>query len=533
MTTDLKPFLLARHPWYASMSEKENWPKVRAARGALNDESVKRDFLVRGKFEKDHNFATRVQLSEFAGVTEGIIERFTGAIFGKPVDISYDVAAPLAASKVDLEAWSKDIDGQGTSLTEFVRDQAPDVIGMGGVGVLVDMDPRTADQVAMLNASSDQSIAFLKSRGIPWMPRLVTYQVEEITNWYLDRAQRPVWVLLTRLVNEQESPFSPSVRKVEWLVIDRVQVQVFRSGFKDLSEGDQNCLRVQDLWAFEKNIQAPEPIAAAPHSCGCVPIAWLGDPKHPLSAPPILMGTVRADIAGFNEDSQGRFARYLHNVPAPVLKTAKQVDEVIRDPSVAIVLNPEDNESFEYVATPSDGFEITMKSVENSKLDGFRQAGADPTGMFEQTSTPESGTAKKSRFSNTEARLLSKMAGWFQSGHWSILELVTRRFSRAAPPLEQKAFAGSVRYPSQFDQEEILDLIDQFGASKDWLIDSATFLQTILTRIALTIMGDVSEEKKKAVSDDIAKLTPAQLRAALVVLSAPTSSGGLPGVNAA
>ncbi len=523
MTADVKAFLLSRHPWYARMTGRDNWPKIRAVRGALNEEATKREYLIRGNFEKDHHYATRVRLSEFAGVTAGIIERFTGAIFENPIEVTYDTRG----SKVDIEAWSKDTDGQGTALFEFVKNQAPDVVGMGGVGVLVDMEQRTPEQMTLLGASTDKSMDFLKRNGIPWAPRLVAYQVEEITNWQLDRSTRPEWVVLTRIISEQ-SVLGKRVPKVEWLVVDRANVTVYRAGFKEMPGYDYFSITIDQLYAFENNIEEPQVQAAVPHGCGCVPIAWLGDPQHPLWASPMLMGTVRADISAFNEASQGDFSRYVHNIPAQVLKTKRLVSEVIRDPAVAIVLNPEDNESFEYASTPSDGFELTMKAVENKNLNGFRQAGADPTGMFEQTSTPESGTAKKSRFSNTEARLLSKLASWFQAGHWAILELVARRLSATPPPPDTKVFAGTVRYPAKFTDDEINELIDQFGNTKEWFADSETFLRTMLTRIALTIMGDVSEEKKKAVADELAKLTLQQLQQRVVILSAPNQQGASP-----
>lgn len=523
MTADVKAFLLSRHPWYARMTGRDNWPKIRAVRGALNEEATKREYLIRGKFEKDDHYATRVRLSEFAGVTTGIIERFTGAIFENPIEVTYDAKG----AQVDLEGWAKDIDGQGTALFEFVKNQAPDVVGMGGVGVFVDMEQRTPEQMAQLASSSDRSMDFLKRNGIPWAPRLVPYQVEEITNWQLDRSMRPEWLVLTRIISDQ-AILGKRVPKVEWLVVDRTSVQVYRAGFKDAAGYDFFALTIDQLYAFENNIEDPQLHAMVAHGCGCVPMAWLGDPQHPLWAAPMLMGTVRADISAFNEASQGDFSRYIHNIPAQVLKTKRLVSEVIRDPSVAIVLNPEDNESFAYASTPSDGFELTMKAVENKNLNGFRQAGADPTGMFEQTSTPESGTAKKSRFSNTEARLLSKLAGWFQSGHWAILELVARKLSGEPPPADAKVFAGTVRYPSKFSEDDITDLIDQFGSTKEWLADSETFLRTMLTRIALTIMGDVSEEKKAAVSDDIGKLTLQQLRDRVVILSAPNQQGASP-----
>lgn len=523
MTTDVKAFLLARHPWYARMSGADNWPKVRAARGDLNDACVKEKYLIRGKFEKDEHFKTRIALSEFAGVTAGIIDRFTGAIFEQPVETAFGTD-PGARG---LEAWAKDIDGMGTSLLEFVRDQAPDIVGMGGVAVLVDMDPPTPEQEKLLSsvAPEARSMDLLKRAGIPWAPRLCTYQVEEVTNWDLDDAGRPEWVVLTRICSEQDL-FADRVPVIEWLVIDRVDTRVYRAGFKDIGSRDVFSMPISELYQNAAIIDEPSAQKSVPHGCGCVPIAWLGDPQHPLRAKSLLMGTVRADISAFNESSQGEFARYLHNVPAAVLKSKRDVSQVIRDSSVAIVLNPEANESFEYASTPADGFDINMKSVENKKLDGFRQAGADPTGMFEQTSKPESGTAKKSRFSNTEARLLSKMAAWFQFGHWALLDMVVRRLAPTPLPIDQKAFQGSVRYPSKFDQDDVLNLLDQFGQSKEWLLDSETFLKTMLTRIALTIMGDVSEEKKKAVSDDVAKLTPKQLQDRLVVVSPAIQAQG-------
>lgn len=524
MSGELKKALVATHPWHAKMSGQEEWPTMRAVLGALNDPKVKAARLPKGAFERADHHAVRVELSQFLGVSEGILDRFVGAIFREDIEVDYK-------GQAELEAWAENVDGQGTTLRELIEDRiAEEAAGMGIVGVFVDRFRPTEGALAAFSARTGRDRPLTKADdtelGIR-LPRLVVYQAEEITDWSCDDRGRLEWVKLRRVVSTRKSALDGRSYEVEWLVLDRVNASLYRAKVKETSRVlDENGPNGLPLVKTDLDIEEPVLVEGIDHGCGRVPFeVFYGRKLGPMRGASVLRATARADIAGFTEDSHGTFHRYLHNVPAFFMRVAGDVAEVVKNASAGFKLDPDRKEEIGYVSTPSEAFEVGMHAVETRRLDGYRQAGADPTGMFEGTTQSESGRAKTVRFGNTEARVLAKLAKGWAASHWSVLELAARRLATEVLSIEQNAYAGTVRYPARFEQEGADDLIARYLEAGPY-IESETWHRGMLRRTAMAIRGETSAQEAKKIAAELDALPFEKILARFRAATAAASAMG-------
>lgn len=490
--------LRSRHPWWSEQMAPERWPRYRLILRTPETEKEKRELLPQGQFEKDTHFETRVKLSEWLGVLEHVVDRFIGGVFQEPAEFDFK-------SHENVKEWAGNVDGQQTSLTSWIEGCALESLVMGGIGVFVDRPaPDLAKAAALkVDPSKVSDRATVEKLGAYW-PRLVTVRVEEIINWYPDAGPLE-WVKLERLVREQKSPLGKAEEFVEWIIIDREKVQKFRAKLAESPKIeivdkvgiDGSAIMTQQTLKFDGEPKEVTAAGGVPHGAGICPFEFLyGREVGLLRGKSAFAGTMRADVSRFREDSSGRFARYLHNVPLLKLKLGanRKVSEVIRENSSALKLNAEASEDADYASTPTDGFVVTQNEVEKLRLEGYAQGSADPSGMFDGGSQPESGKKARYRERQTEGRSMANYAANLAQFAQGILEIVTRRLSPTAPAFDAVAFTGSARYADRFDLETTQDLIDQWNEIGHEIQDD-DWQKHMLTRIALKMAGDVSKEQ--------------------------------------
>lgn len=489
------------------MTEPQWWPKIRAVLGAWNDEPVKQAYLVRGKFEKDENYAARVKITEPLGVVEGIVEQYVATLFRTRPIVDYQSA--------QLEDWAKDIDGQGTTLSDFMDAQAAESVGIGVAGILVDQQPITEEQSVKFKAAgaSRQAAADL---GLDLSIRLLPYQAEQIVDWEFDRYGAPLWLKLASVVTERAEPLAQRRTGIEFVIYTRDAIEVHKAFPNDSLRQSIDRLTLPQILDQGAQFGSPE-VTRHPNRLGRIPfvIAPGAKPRFGLQVVPPLMAAVRADVAAFNEDSHARFARWLHLSPMLnlTLGGSRKVEEVVRGDGVANVLNAEHGEKAEYASTPADAFDIAMKAVEADKLEAHRQAGSDPSGLFDQGAQPESGKAKGIRFRDTTGRKLEATATLLEAAHFDILDIASAMLTGAP-------FTGDVQYSRQFDLEDVDDLIARFLQIRHRIL-SPTWQKTITRRIAMMMAGDVSRDDMAAIAKELDAVGEAQIMDGTAV-SSPT-----------
>ena len=523
--SERKLLLLKKHPWYSKLARAPYWPRLRAVYEGMNEEETKREHLVWGAFEKKTHFDTRVKLSEFSGVFGSIVERIVGAVFGREPEVEYEKKAAGSAPKPrkkgdakpepkpekplsELEQFADNCDGTGATLSEYIDDQAAEAVALGTVGIFVDQPKAAASAMAefMGLPAERRSVAAQKKLGIARMPRCVKYGAEEIEDWEVDENDRPVWVKLRRVFSRRLDFMAEREILVQFIRIDRTNVTICEAKASDRGKMS-NRLGANGLPLLDNpdDIEEPSEDVVTPHGCGRVPFVEI--PGHRLGkfrAMSPLLGTARADIAAFNEDSQGTFSRYLHAIQLLVIKSKKKWKQIIRNGASALHLDADDGESAEYKATDAAAFDVQMRAVEARKFEAHRLAGVDPVGLVEHgTVGPESGTAKEARFGNGEARFLKRFAQQVENAHWEVLEIAARRLAGAPADIDDQVFAGSVRYRKDFKDEDVAALADLFATARSWFRGAPEFNRTMLKRLALGMLGDASQAQQRELLAEI------------------------------
>lgn len=340
-------------------------------------------------------------------------------------------------------------------------------------------------------------------------PRVMPFRAEEIVNWSVDAAGRLDWVILERIVQHQPDPMKPAELWVKWMVIDRVRTRVWAgklnqdsaTGSVGFDPSRRTFVKTNKLQV--DNVRQVGSEDGVEHGAGMVPfIPLYGRRVGPMMGRSPLAGAIRADLAAFNQDSGCTFSEWLHGKPLFVLKSARQLEDITRGDAHAFHLNPDDKEDAEYKSTPTEGFSHGREVVEKRTLDAYRMAGADPLGVFENSGSPESGRAKRYRFSATEERVLARLSAQIQDTHHQILEVGARLMSPDVPDLDAQVFNGHVRYQSKFDLADANEVIEQYGEA-GYYIESKTWHHDMRKRIALLIAGEVSPERRALYEKEI------------------------------
>lgn len=480
------------------MTEPQWWPKIRAVLGAWNEATVKQAYLVRGKFEKDDNYKARVEITEALGVVEGIVEQHVATLFRTAPIVDYQSS--------ELEQWAGDVDGSGTTLTDFMDDIAAESVGVGVAGILVDQEPirdaATADQFRAAGSTRQAALDL----GVDLSIRLVPYTAEQIVDWEFDRFGQLLWIKLASVVTERSDPMQPRKTGLEFVVYTRDTITVHRAFPNSSLASTIDRLTLPQLLDNSGQFGAAESTTTT-NRLGRIPfvIAPGAKPKFGLQVSPPLMAAVRADVAAFNEDSHARFARWLHLSPMLNLTLGgnRKVDEVVRGDGVANVLNAEQGEKAEYASTPADAFDLAMKAVEADKLEAHRQAGSDPSGLFDQGAQPESGKAKGMRFRDTTGRKLDATATLLESAHFDVLDI-------ASAMMTGKPFTGDVQYSRQFDLEDVDNLISRYLNIRHRIL-SPTWQKVITRRIAMMMAGDVARDESAKITAELDAVKEAQI----------------------
>lgn len=562
--SDLKRALLSVHPWYEVMSRPMGpWQTMRAILNGFDDNELKVNYLPKGHYEPPKHYAMRIELSKFLGKVPTIAQSMAGAVFAQQPDIQFaeieppeppepfqpsddaedapttakDAPAPedkdedaedqsnapsdatpptsspqpqeppkpkepaLTREQEALQEWAGNVDRHGRTLIESLEANSSESIAMGMSVFLVDGPRMPAKEVIQASLAKDAPTteSDMAALGVKTIPRLVPFCIEQLTNWGVDDQGTPVWAIIAHEVSMQPDPLLEREAYVEWIVVTTTEITTYRA----------KLLTDLTYPITEQMVDEPEVhVAATAHGLNKLPVVPLyggGRVFAPFQVRSLLEGAARADIAGFNEDSWATFARCVHLNPLLKIKSRKDLTDVWRSASQAFKLDPVEQEDVEYASTDSAGFQLAMDAVERRGMDAYRQAGADPTGMFENGSaSPESGTAKNARFSHTESRALARISSHAADAAYDILEVASRVMEPGTkPPAEDQLFTGSVRFPSTFDGADSGAITETYIASKD-TIKSVTYHRIMHTRLALLNVGEISQDDQKQIAAEIA-----------------------------
>ena len=480
MAAELRALLDQKHPHYSAMTEL--WRRYRDFGEGVDGDEDKRQWLPQGTFESDENYKQRLRLTQDLGLCPAALRRIVGALFAEPAQRDYSkLDAKLAA---ELAAFDANAGGAGISIEDFLEQTTEEAAKLGVAFVFVGREPTPG---AM--SPADEKLPFCEA-----------YQVEELINWDVDTRDVPLWVVLRRATTRQTSPTTPREGVTIWRVITRERVDTY--------EAVNPAPAIAGAPVVTPSGSAAEPrlVSSVEHRLGLVPVAQHhGIKLKSFKGRSYVDELSRADLRAFILGSDQAMTAHLHGNPRLLIRSRRKIDEIAADGGRALVLDPDTNETAEYVQLDSGGIEAVAAMQRDVGERGATLAGMDP-GTFATQGDPKarSGAAMQWSFSAAEGPTLTKLWKWLVGADLEIHEIATRYLlpAGATPEAHERVFQGSITRPKNWSMMPVADLIDVFTTVRDD-VKSPTWRKETAKQIATRAPGNLPPEKVKAILQEI------------------------------
>lgn len=454
--------LAAVHPWVKKCDTKQRWQLWRACMDEFEDAAQKREFLPKGKYEQDVNYTTRIELTEYLGVSPQVNEQIVGAVFGSnPV---------LETKSGRMKEWLKDCDGCGTLFAELMEEASGEAAGMGVSYIRID-GPANVARVA----SREDEIENGTARAFADILR-----AEDVINWSHDDDGALLWASVIQLVHEQASADAPRKFFVELTIYDRTSLTRYRLDCDDTGKPNEKAVFVK--------VNLLNPV----HSLGVVPVFPVyGVRRGHMMGDPLTRGAARADKVALNNESWLAVAMYRHANPILKLVTSREVDAIMSG-AVARIMP---DETLEYVETPESAFDSRIKQIERVNAYGEKSAGMKRD--TQSSANPKSGIAMRVEFTQTQKKAIDKHARFVTSAARRALEVAEKFVENTAT-----SSVTQVQFKSTFDVQESREVLSNLSAAQ-LAIDSPTLHRELAKQAASKLVGDLGPEVMKKINGEI------------------------------
>jgi len=480
MAAELRALLDQKHPHYLAMVDL--WRRYRDFGEGVDGEEDKREWLPQGAFESNENYRHRLRLTQDLGLCPAALRRVVGALFAG--SSTRDYSALDAKLRGELEAFDANAGGVGVTVDDFLEQTAEEAAKMGIALVFVGREP-TPDAVS----AADEKLPFCEA-----------YLAEELINWDVDARDVPLWVVLRRQTTRQSSPTSQREGVTVWRVITRETVTTFEA------VNPAPAIAGAPVVTAPGSSAEPRQVASAVHGLGMVPVAQHhGIKLKAFRARSYVDELSRADLRAFILGSDQAMTAHLHGNPRLLVRSRRKIEEIAADGGRALVLDPDTNETAEYVQLDGGGIGAVADLQRDVAERGATLAGMDP-GTFATQGDPKarSGAAMQWSFSAAEAPTLNKLWKNLVAADVEIHEIATRYLlpRGSVPSADERVFKGSVTRARNWSLMPIADLIDVYTTVRDD-VKSETWRRETAKQIAARAPGNLPPEKVQAILGEI------------------------------
>lgn len=433
---------------------QELWRRYRAFGEGLDTVAEIQSWIPRGAFESEGNYAHRIRLAKDLGVSPSALQRINGALFRGAVTRDYaqtDAVLGDALREFDARAG-----GSGVSIDELLDIGSREALMMGVSYYFVGREA-TPNAVT----AADESIPFVER-----------YDAEELINWDVDTGGSLLWAVLRRVVSRQATPNDERHDVTIW----RVLTPMTSATFEARADGD-----------------LPTQTSFVGHGLGRVPLArHFGLRNGAMQGRSYIDALSRADHSRLQLSTDQNFAAFMHANPRLMLRSTRPVDQISADGGRVLVLNPDANETAEYVALDATGLDVMSKMIEAVTRQGATLAGMDPT-SFATLGDPKarSGAAMAYSFTSAEAPTLEKAFASLLAVDLEIHELVARYYlPRNTEPPRDQVFKGSITRAKAWDVLALDELVDVATTMWD-KTPSPTWRREVVRQVATRAPGNL------------------------------------------
>lgn len=451
------------HPQYADGHDL--WSKMRDV--IEGEDKVKKGgnkYLPKPAGRSDEDFDKYVSRAQFFDATGKTAAGMTGGIFRKP---------PIMELPTQIEYLLDDADGKGTPLEQFAKEAAGEVIGLGRIGLLVDMPNvpviKRLDQERTMGADA----------------RLYLYPAENVVNWSYSRIgsdyQLSRVVLNETLDEEKLDDEFGTEEVVQYRVLDLEQE----------SEGGPGGYRVRVFkegdgkWAVTDEYRPTSPDGSR---MDFIPFIFVGaaDNTADIDKPPLL-DIANVNIGHYRNSADYEDALFMVGQPTPVIVgldsqfIEKHKGQFVIGSRSAWMLPKDSSASMLESSRDIGGLALAMERKESQMIQlGARLIDSNPGGV-------EAAETIKLRQSG-EASVLASVAGNVTRAVQQVLEWAAEWMSAPADSVD---FACNTDFfPARLNSADMKELVASWQGG---VITYATLFENLVAGEVITAGTDLEE----------------------------------------
>lgn len=451
------------HPQYAE--GYEIWSKMRDV--IEGEDKVKKGgnkYLPKPAGRSDADFEKYVARAQFFDATGKTAAGMTGGVFRKP---------PKMELPAQIEYLLEDADGRGTPLEQFAKEATGETVGLGRVGLLVDMP-----DVPVVKRLDEE-------RAMGAQARLYLYPAENVVNWSYARIgsdyQLSRVVLDERLDEPKEDDEFATEEVHQYRVLDLEQD----------SEGAPGGYRVRvyregkDGWGA---ISEHRPTAPTGERMDFIPFIFVGaaDNTSDIDKPPLL-DIANVNIGHYRNSADYEDALFMVGQPTPVITgldaqfIEKHKGQFVIGSRSAWMLPQNSSASMLESSRDLGGLSQAMERKEGQMVQlGARLIDSNPAGV-------EAAETIRLRQSG-EASVLASIAGNVTRGIQQLLEWAAEWMSGAPDAVE---FACNTDFfPARLNSADLKELVASWQGG---VITYATLFENLIAGEVITAGTDLEE----------------------------------------
>lgn len=423
--------------------------------------------LPRNGQEPDQVYQERLKIAHYRSYLGPIVDFFVAFLFTAQLA----QRANVDGNPVDLDdwygKWKEDCDGDGTDLTEFLRERTTRTLVDGSSWWLVDLPDDGAPPPQNRQEWAERALGNAKLRPI---------NREQVLDWSIGPDKQLNWVLV---YSQEEPRSSPTVSRNtilhRWWIYDRSTVELFEY--------------VQDKG------QPLDPKKDVPsagihrHGFDRVPLVELKVPIGLWVANRIE--SPQREHFGLSNANTWAIRRTCYAMPVFKLKDAQKPPRM----GIGYYLMIGADEEMEWAAPPATSFEMIRAEVASQKDEIFRIIHQMAMGVENNAAAIGRSAQSKEEDSNATKVILTAYGACVRKAVEQTYQLISEG--------RDDGYDWSVEGMDKYDTANAVGLVQAVTQATLIDIPSPTWAKEVRTRVALATVPDVSQQIKDRIRAEI------------------------------